>query len=80
VIRDQGELKEYPIEEAHARILNLMSDTTRAGDVAKEFKDVSGFDVAKEISFLRDKRLLFEEDNRFISLVLTRNGHGSAQI
>jgi ribosomal peptide maturation radical SAM protein 1 len=82
MIRDSrsGELKEYPIEEAQARILNLMSDTTRAGDVAKEFKDVSGFDVAKEISFLRDKRLLFEEDNRFISLVLTRNGHGSSPI
>ena len=79
MIRDSrsGELKEYPISEASARILNLMSDTKRMGDVANEFRDVAGFDAEKEITDLREKGLLFHEDNRFISLVLPRNGHGS---
>lgn len=80
MIRDSrsGELKEYPIREISARILNLMSDTKRMGDVANEFRDMPGFDPAKEIADLREKGLLFHEDNRFISLVLTRNGHGSS--
>ncbi|HEX7771103.1 MAG TPA: hypothetical protein VF435_01705, partial [Pyrinomonadaceae bacterium] len=72
-----GELKEYPIGEVSARILNLLSDTKRMGDVANEFRDVEGFDAAKEIADLREKGLIFHEDNRFISLVLTRNGHDS---
>ncbi len=77
MIRDSrtGELKEYPIGEVGARILNLLSDTKRMGDVVNEFRDISGFDAAKEISILREKNLLFHEDNRFMSLVLTRNGH-----
>ena len=80
MIRDSrsGELKEYPIGEVSARILNLMSDTKRLGDVANEFRDVAGFDAAKEITDLREKGLLFHEDNRFISLVLPRNGHSSS--
>lgn len=77
MIRDSrsGKLKQYPIGEISARILNLLSDTKRLGDVANEFRDVAGFDAAKEIADLREKGLLFHEDNRFISLVLTRNGH-----
>lgn len=76
VIRDSrsGELKEYPISDVSSRILHLMMDTKRTGDVAKEFADVAGFDAAREIAFLREKGLIFEEDNRFMSLVLTRNG------
>jgi ribosomal peptide maturation radical SAM protein 1 len=72
------ELKEYAIGEVSARILNLLSDTKRMGDVVNEFRDVAGFDAAKEIADLREKGLLFHEDNRFISLVLPRNGHGSS--
>jgi ribosomal peptide maturation radical SAM protein 1 len=73
-----GELKEYAIGEVSAMILNLLSDTKRMGDVVNEFHDVAGFDAAKEIADLREKGLLFHEDNRFISLVLPRNGHGSS--
>lgn len=80
MIRDSrsGELKEYPIGGVSARILNLLSDTKRMGDVTNEFREVPDFDAAKEIADLREKGLLFHEDNRFISLVLTRNGHGSS--
>jgi len=79
MIRDSrtGELKEYPIGEVSAKILNLLSATKRMGDVVNEFRDVPGFDAAKEISILRENNLLFHEDNRFMSLVLTRNGHAN---
>jgi ribosomal peptide maturation radical SAM protein 1 len=72
MIRDSrsGELKEYPITAVSARILNLMADTKRIGDVNKEFTNGSSIDAAKEIAVLREKRLLFEEDNRFMSLPL----------
>ena len=72
MIRDSrsGELKEYPISAVSARILNLMADTKRMGDVNKEFTNGSAIDAAKEIAILREKGLLFEEDNRFMSLPL----------
>ena len=72
MIRDSrsGELKEYPITAVSARILNLMAETKRMGDVNKEFTNGSSIDAAKEIAILREKGLLFEEDNRFMSLPL----------
>jgi magnesium-protoporphyrin IX monomethyl ester (oxidative) cyclase len=50
MIRDSrsGELKEYPITAVSARILNLMADTKRIGDVNKEFTNGSSIDAAKE--------------------------------
>ena len=77
IIRDSrsGELKEYPIDDAGSRILQLFRETGRMGDVSKAFSGVPEFDSAKAVADLRSKGLLFEEDNRFISLVLTRNGH-----
>lgn len=72
MIRDSrsGELKEYPITAVSARILNLMAETKRIGDVNKEFTNGSAVDAAKEIAILREKGLLFEEENRFMSLPL----------
>jgi ribosomal peptide maturation radical SAM protein 1 len=72
MIRDSrsGELKEYPISAVSARIINLMSETKRIGDVNKEFTNGSAIDAAKEIAILREKKLLFEEENRFMSLPL----------
>jgi ribosomal peptide maturation radical SAM protein 1 len=72
MIRDSrsGELKEYPISAVSARILNLMAETKRIGDVNKEFTNGSSIDAAREVAILREKGLLFEEDNRFMSLPL----------
>ncbi len=72
MIRDSrcGELKEYPISAVSARIIKLMVDTKRIGDVNKEFTNGSSIDAAKEVALLREKGLLFEEENRFMSLPL----------
>lgn len=72
-IRDSrwGELREYQITDVSARILKLLTDKPKKiGDVANEFAGVEGFDAAGELDLLREKRLLFEEDNRLMSLTL----------
>jgi hypothetical protein len=72
-IRDSrwGELREYQITDVSARILKLLTDKPKKiGDVANEFAGVEGFDAARELDLLREKRLLFEEDNRLMSLTL----------
>lgn len=69
-----GEVIEYQISEVSARILNLLSEKPkRIGDVAAEFESVAAFDAAGELAVLKEKGLLFQEDNRYLSLVL--NGH-----
>jgi ribosomal peptide maturation radical SAM protein 1 len=72
MIRDSrsGKLQEYPISAVSARILKLMAETKRIGDVNKEFTNGSSIDAAKEIAILREKGLLFAEENRFMSLAL----------
>ncbi len=66
-----GQVKEYRIGEVSGRILNFLADKAkRVGDVAREFSDVAGFDAHKEIGFLRERGLIFQEEDRFLSLVL----------
>ena len=66
-----GQVKEYRIGEVSGRILNFLADKAkRVGDVAREFSDVAGFDAHKELGFLRERGLIFQEEDRFLSLVL----------
>jgi ribosomal peptide maturation radical SAM protein 1 len=68
-----GEINEYPVTAISARILNFLADKPkRVGDVAREFGDIEGFDAAKEVALLRAKGLLFQEEDRYLSLVLNR--------
>jgi len=66
-----GELNEYPLEAISGRILNFLADKQkRVGDVAREFRDIAGFNAAKEVAILREKGLLFQEEDRYLTLVL----------
>lgn len=66
-----GEVLEYPITATSARILDVLADKAkRVGDVARELSDVEGLNAAEEIAFLREKGLLFQEEDRYLSLVL----------
>jgi len=48
-----------------------MADTAkRVGDVAREFSDIEKFNATHEVTFLREKGLLFREEDRYLSLVL----------
>jgi hypothetical protein len=69
-----GEVNEYGIGAVSSRILNLLADKPkRVGDVAREFSDIAGFNAGKEVASLREKGLLFQEEDRFLSLVLNRD-------
>src|SRR5215217_562619 len=69
-----GELNEYCVGAIGSRILNFLADKPkRVGDVAREFSDIAGFNAAREVAVLREKGLLFQEEDRFLSLVLAAN-------
>jgi len=76
MIRDSrsGEVKEYRVGAIGSRILNFLADKQkRVGDVTQQFSDIAGFNAAKEVAILREKGLLFQEEDRFLSLVLNED-------
>jgi len=69
-----GEVNEYSIGAISARVLNFLADKAkRVGDVAREFSDIAGFNAGQEVVSLREKGLLFQEEDRYLSLVLKGN-------
>jgi ribosomal peptide maturation radical SAM protein 1 len=66
-----GEVKQYRIGTTGSRVLNVLADKAkRVGDVARECSDIAGFNAAEEVANLRAKGLLFQEEDRYLSLVL----------
>jgi magnesium-protoporphyrin IX monomethyl ester (oxidative) cyclase len=63
--------------DGHARaVLEYLAKPTRMEDIVKAFSPESGVDVPRVMASLEEKGLIFEEGDRFFSLVL--NGeHGS---
>ena len=66
-----GEVNEYSIPASSGRVLDFLADKAkRVGDVAKEFGDIEGFNAGHEVAMLREKGLLFQEEDRYLSLVI----------
>jgi magnesium-protoporphyrin IX monomethyl ester (oxidative) cyclase len=65
-----GEEREYSLTEQTKRVLDLLVQPTTALQVTNAFADVSGFDAQREIAFLQERDLLFEENGRYLSLVV----------
>jgi len=74
-----GQMKEYRIGVIGSRILKVLADKPkRVGDVIRECSDIAGLDARKEVQGLREKGLLFQEDDRYLSLPINAdklNGH-----
>jgi ribosomal peptide maturation radical SAM protein 1 len=69
-----GAVNEYRLEPISGRILDFLADKAkRVGDVAREFSDIAGFNAAQEMATLREKGLLFQEEDRYLSLVLSKD-------
>jgi magnesium-protoporphyrin IX monomethyl ester (oxidative) cyclase len=64
-----GDVVEHKLSPLTAEVLNHLERPNSKDDLVKHFGHVPDFDVEKEISFLLERRLLFEEDGRFMSLV-----------
>nr|QEO74672.1 Radical SAM domain protein [uncultured bacterium] len=66
-----GEVNEYRIGAIGARVLNILADKPkRVGDVAREIGDISVFNAAQEVASLCETGLLFQEEDRYLSLVI----------
>ena len=71
-----GKADEYTISDVNAKMLHSMEIKTKdLVDIGREFGSVAGFDAAKEMNFLKEKGLVFEEKGRFLSVALiAKNG------
>jgi hypothetical protein len=71
-----GQSVEYAIPHVTAKMLHSMEVKPKdLVDLSREFATVSEFDVTKEMAFLQEKGLVFEEKERYLSVALiAKNG------
>ena len=71
-----GQGIEYVIPDVSARILHSVEIKPKdLIDLSREFAAVSGFDAAKEMAYLQEKGLVFEEKGRYLNVALiAKNG------
>jgi hypothetical protein len=60
----------YPISETTKQFLQYLDQPHKKADLLKQFAHLSHSEIEQEITFLQNRGLLFEEDERFMSLVL----------
>ena len=65
-----GEPLEYQISDLSKQLLNYLNQPLKKADLAAKFLHISHLDIEQEIAFLQDRGPLFQEDERFMSLVL----------
>lgn len=69
-----GTAVEHRITDISRQVLDVLIKPKTPAALAKRFADVAGFDADREIAILREKELLFQEEDRFLNLVLARKG------
>ena len=67
--RSSNNLK-YQISDTTKQILQYLDQPHKKADLLKQFAHLSSSDIEQEMAFLQERELLFEEDGRFLSLVL----------
>jgi ribosomal peptide maturation radical SAM protein 1 len=67
-----GEVLEYEIGEATKEMLLFLNQPRRADDLFKNLNGQLGGSVEAELESLKQRRLVFEEAGRYLSLVLDR--------
>ena len=67
-----GELIEHRLTDTAVRVLNFMTKPQRVVNVADAMGHLPGFEAASAVGELHEKGLLFQEEDRFLSLVLPR--------
>lgn len=66
-----SEVAEYPLGQNYTRALRYLAVKPRdMVDLAREFRDVDGFDAEESMAFFKERGLVFEENERFFSLVI----------
>ena len=68
-----GKAIEHDIGEVGRQVLAYLDDKPRElSDLAKKMGHISGFDAAREVTTLQSKGLIFQEGERYLSLVLPK--------
>jgi ribosomal peptide maturation radical SAM protein 1 len=65
-----GEPREYVVDEVTVQVLDLLNKPGRIGDLANNFGHIPDFDPAQQLSALRERGWIFQEHERYLSLVL----------
>jgi hypothetical protein len=65
-----GEETEYPLSANAETVLRVLEEPLTVEDSTRALADVPGMDAAGEIGFLNERGLLFEDDNRYLNLVI----------
>ena len=65
-----GQVIEHKIDNNIRHLLECMDRPRRIEDMAKELGHLQDFDLARQVAWLQAKGLLFQEGDRFLSLVL----------
>ena len=65
---------EYEISETSRQVLDALTKPKTVSALTKSMSDSPAFDADREIALLQEKRLLFHEEERYLSLVLPRKG------
>jgi len=71
-----GELVEHSLTTAGRQVLDLLIKPRRVSQLAAELSHLRNFDPEKEINSLQELGLVFQEHDRFISLVLSSGTSG----
>ena len=75
-----GDAIEHDVGAVGRSLLKYMNKPKDLVDIARKFGHLTGFDAEREIGLLREKRLLFAETGRFLSLVLDRDSPGTLSV
>jgi hypothetical protein len=73
---------EHGLRPAGPRLLEQLSTPKRLADLAAEWNGTTGLDPEREVAALREQGLVFQEGERFLSLVLpsdAASAHATAQ-
>ena len=60
----------YQISETTKHILQYLDQPHKKADLTAKFVQLAPLAIEQEMAFLQERGLLFEEDDRFLSLVL----------
>lgn len=67
-----GEAREHVVDEVTVQVLELLNKPGRIGDLANNFGHIPDFDPAQQLSALKERGWIFQEHERYLSLVLPR--------
>ena len=65
-----GDVRDYPITPAVKHLLLSLEDTRRLSSLCNSIEPCEGLDLERDLAWVQERGLLFEEDGKALSLVL----------